>query len=49
MTAAEHQALQNIYEQQLDRLAAERLALLRDIVALARAVVDAIPPVPERD
>jgi hypothetical protein len=44
MTAAETQVLHNVYERQLDRLAADRLALLVDIVALAQAVVEAIPP-----
>jgi|HubBroStandDraft_6_1064221.scaffolds.fasta_scaffold5180686_1 hypothetical protein len=44
MTAAEAQVLHNVYERQLNRLAADRLALLGDIVALAQAVVEAIPP-----
>jgi hypothetical protein len=45
MTASEAQALQNVYERQLDRLTAERIALLHDIVHLAQAVVAAIPEV----
>jgi hypothetical protein len=47
MTAAEHEALQNHYQSEIDRLTAQRMELLRNIIALAREVVAAIPPLPD--
>jgi len=49
MTQQQADRLQNVYERQIDRLIAERIALLHDIVRLAQSVVEAIPPLSEVD
>jgi hypothetical protein len=44
MTAQEYAERVNTLEAGIDRLNRERLALLRDIVAVLSKVVDAMPP-----